>query len=188
MKNTFIFSKIILGTGLLLCTMNSCKTEPKKEEEIVVADAQNEENMDNEEIENDATFLADAAELHLTEIEIGKLALKKGVRPDVIKYAQMLIADHTIALEELKALSIKNTITLPTAMTEGGTEKYNKLNEKSGAEFDKDFVAMMAEEHEKAATEMTEISQKVKNPDVKLWTSRQVTMFTTHTDHAKKLK
>ncbi|MEO8254144.1 MAG: DUF4142 domain-containing protein [Flavobacterium sp.] len=188
MKKTIQLSSTIIGVILLTFTMNSCKNEPKTEDIKEVTEIPNEVKVENETVENDASFLNEIAEIHLAEIEIGKLAMKKAIRPDVKKYAQMLINDHTKSLEELRALAIKNTITLPTSTLAIDVEKYNELDKKSGTDFDTAFINMMIEGHEKAVNRMTEISQKAKDPDVKLWTSRQVTTFTTHFDEAKKLK
>lgn len=188
MKNINNISKIILGSAMLVFTMNSCKKEPTQIETIEVAEEQNEGNLENDSIENDASYLAEIAEIHMHEIEIGKLALQKGVGPDIQKYAQMLITDHTKSLDELKALAVKKTITLPTSATDMEDDNFNKLKEKIGTDFDKNFINMMAEGHENTVNKITEISQKVTDPDVQLWTSRQVTIFTTHADEAKKLK
>ena len=183
MKNIVHLNKIIIGAFLLVLTMNSCKKEPVKiEEPIAIAEDQ------NEAIENDASFLSDIAEIHMHEIEIGKLAVQKGLRPDVQKYAQMIVDDHTKSLDELKELAIKKTITLPTSTTVMEDDNFNQLKNKTGTDFDENFVNLMVEGHEKTVERITEISQKVTDPDVKLWTSRQVTIFTTHTDEAKKLK
>ncbi|MGQ7947553.1 DUF4142 domain-containing protein [Flavobacterium sp. WC2509] len=183
MKKIIHLSSIIIGTFLLIFTMNSCKKEPVNVDPKEIVEEQNDTI-----VENDASYLAEIAKIHASEIEIGKLALQKGLRPDIQKYAQLLIDDHTKSLDELKALAIKKTITLPNSVTDAKDEDYNTLKEKSGTDFDDAFVAMMAEDHEKTVDQITEISQKVTDPDVKLWTSRQVTMFTTHSDEAKKLK
>lgn len=189
MKKRFHLSRIIIGLILLTFTMNSCKKEPKlvdPQEEVV--EKENDTLIENDSVENDASYLSEIAIIHMSEIEIGKLALQKGIRADVKKYAQMLITDHNKSLEELKTLANKQTITLPTSSTEIELDNYNKLKEKSGTDFDDYFIDMMVNDHEKAMDKITEISQKVKDSDVKLWTSRQVTIFTTHSDEAKKLK
>ena len=188
MKKITHFSKIILGAALLLFTMNSCKQEPKQEDPKEVAEEINEDKFANDEVEDDADYLADAAEIHFCEIEIGKLALQKGTSADVKKYAQTLITDHTKSLEELQALANKKTITLPTAISEDGKEKYDKLNKESGTEFDRKFIDLVSEGHEKAVDKMTEIAQKATDPDIKLWTSRQTSTLTAHHEEAKKLK
>ena len=187
MKKIVHLSKIILGAGLLLFTINSCKNEPKHEDPVASADEQKETKFEKKDIKDDSEFLTDAAEINLLEIEIGKLALQKGISQDVKQYATMLVDDHTKSLEELKVLANENTITLPVEISEAGRVKYNQLNEK-GADFDKKFIDFMVEDHEKAADKMTEISQKATNEDFKLWASRETSTFLAHHEEAKKLK
>jgi putative membrane protein len=186
MKKILNFSKIILATGLVLCTLNSCKKEEALENQT--ESLQQPDNEVTEVIENDADFLADAAELNIMQIEIGKLAQKKGISPEIRNYGKMLVDDHTKSMEELKQLANKNTITLPSESTDMDDAVFVELNEKSGADFDKTFAEIMADDHEKAMDKMTEISQKASDNDIKIWASRQVIALTTHFEAAKKIK
>lgn len=188
MKKIIAVKNIILSTVLLILLMNSCKNEPgndnPKELEIDI----NEEKIQNEQIYDDADVLADIVEINLSEIEMGKLAILKGSDQGVIKYGRMIVTDHTKALEELKVLANKNTIALPTSITDEGNEKYNKLNEKSGADFDKNFIIIMTDGREKAVDKMTEISQKATDKDIQFWASRQISTLISHQEVAKQLK
>src|SRR6187431_3331358 len=149
MKKIAFVGKIILGVGVLACTMNSCKNEPKQEDPKEVAEDQNEAKFEADSIEDDADYLVDVAEIDRIEIEIGKLAQQKGVNKNVKDFGKMLVDDHTKSLEEVNALAKTKNITLPAAITYEGQKKYEKLNEKSGADFDKEFADMMVDGHEK---------------------------------------
>ena len=187
MKKIISLSRIILGAGLLMLTLNSCKNEPKKEDPKEVAEDANDEKFDNDAVEDDAQYLTDAAEILLSEIEIGKLGLAKSSNPEVKKFAQALVTDHTKALEELNALANKKTISIPTTITEEGREEYNKLDKYTSAEFDKKFIDLTTDDHEKAVDKMTEIAQKATDADIKTWSSRQITVMLEHHEIVKKL-
>jgi len=187
MKKIISLSRIILGAGLLMLTLNSCKNEPKKEDPKEVAEDANDEKFDNDAVEDDAQYLTDAAEILLSEIEIGKLGLAKSSNPEVKKFAQALVTDHTKALEELNALANKKTISIPTTITEEGREEYNKLDKYTSAEFDKKFIDLTTDDHEKAVDKMTEIAQKATDSDIKTWSSRQITLMLEHHEIVKKL-
>src|SRR5206468_1822242 len=58
------------------------------------------------------SFLTDAAEGGMTEVELGKLAQQKSKNPDVKKFGQMLVEDHSKANAEVKALAGKKNINL----------------------------------------------------------------------------
>ena len=188
MKKIVFASKIILGAGVLVCTMNSCKQEPKQEDPKEVAEDQNDAKFEADSIEDDADFIVDIAEFNRAEIEIGKLAQQKGMSQEVKNFGKMLVDDHTKLLAEVTALAKTKNVTLPTTITEMGQEEYNELNEKSGVEFDKKFADMMVDGHEKAIDKMTSISEKATDKDLQLWASNSVSGLTAHLEKAKMLK
>ena len=187
MKKIISLSRIILGAGLLMFTLNSCKNEPKKEDPKEVAEDANDEKFDNDAVEDDAQYLTDAAEILLSEIEIGKLGLAKSSNPEVKKFAQALVTDHTKGLEELNALANKKTISIPSAVTDEGRDEYEKLDKYNAAEFDKKFIDLTTDDHEKGVDKMTEIAQKATDADIKSWASRQITVMLQHHEIVKKL-
>lgn len=189
MKSIFTLSKTILGAGLILCSLNSCKKEPKMEDPKEVAEDQNDAKFDDlESKEDDSKYLVDIAEIDIAEIEIGKLAQQKSTNKEVKDFGKMLVDDHTKSSTQLKAIADKNGITLPTSITDMGKEEYNKLNEKSGADFDKKFADMMVDGHEKAVDKMTKIAKDATNEEIKVWATDRVAALTGHLEHAKRLK
>ena len=189
MKKILLAGKLILGAGLIIIFLNSCKNETKQEDPKEVAEDANEAKFDSiDNKEDDSEFLVDQAEVNLAEIEIGKLAQTKGVNPEVKKFGKMLVDDHTKAASEVSALAKTKNFTLPTSLTEEGQDEYKKLNEKSGADFDKKFADMMIDGHEKAIKKLEEASKDAKDPDVRTWASNNIAGLTAHLEHAKMLK
>lgn len=189
MKKILLAGKVILGAGLIIIFLNSCKNETKQEDPKEVAEDANETKFDSiDSKEDDSQFLVDQAEVNLAEIEIGKLAQTKGVNPEVKKFGQMLVDDHTKAASEVSALAKAKNFTLPTSLTEEGQDEYKKLNEKSGADFDKKFADMMIDGHEKAIKKLEKASKDAKDPDVRTWASNNIAGLTAHLEHAKMLK
>lgn len=188
MKKIAFIGKIILGVGVLACTMNSCKKETQQEDPKEVAEDQNDAKFEADSIEDDADYLVDVAEIDKTEIEIGKLAQQKGVNQHVKDYGKMLVDDHTKSLDEVTALAKAKNVTLPATITEEGQEEYDKLNEKSGIDFDKKFADRMVDGHQKAVDKLTKISEKASDKELELWASKKVSLLTAHLEKAKKLK
>ena len=54
-----------------------------------------------------AKFASNAATGGMAEVELGKLAVEKGADPAVKEFGQRMIADHTRANTELKAVAAK---------------------------------------------------------------------------------
>jgi len=189
MKKILLAGKVILGAGLLIVSLNSCKNETKQEDPKEVAEDSNEAKFDSiADKKDDSEFLVDIAEVNLAEIEIGKLAQTKSTNPEVKKFGKMLVDEHTKSASEVSALAKAKNFTLPTSLTEDGQEEYKKLNEKSGLDFDKKFADMMIDGHEKAIDKLQKATKEAKDEDVKLWASNNIAPLTAHLEHAKLLK
>lgn len=189
MKKILLAGKAILGAGLLVIFLNSCKNETKQEDPKEVAEDTNEAKFDSiADKKDDSEYLVDIAEVNLAEIEIGKLAQQKSTNPEVKKFGKMLVDEHTKSAGEVSALAKSKNFTLPTSLTEDGQEEYKKLNEKSGLDFDKKFADMMIDGHEKAIEELQKAIKDAKDQDIKLWASNNIAPLTAHLEHAKLLK
>lgn len=189
MKKILLAGKAILGAGLLVIFLNSCKNETKQEDPKEVAEDTNEAKFDSiADKKDDSEYLVDIAEVNLAEIEIGKLAQQKSTNAEVKKFGKMLVDEHTKSAGEVSALAKSKNFTLPTSLTEEGQEEYKKLNEKSGLDFDKKFADMMIDGHEKAIEKLQKATKDAKDQDIKLWASNNIAPLTAHLEHAKLLK
>ena len=189
MKKLLLATKMILGAGLIIIFLQSCKNEPKKEDTKEVAEDTNEAKFDSiADKKDDSEFLVDIAEVNLAEIEIGKLAQIKSTNSEVKKLGKMLVDEHTKSASEVSALASAKNFTLPTSITEEGKEEYNKLNEKSGTDFDKKFIDMIIDGHQKAIDKLRTTSEDAKDNDVKVWSSNNIAGMTAHLEHAKMIK
>ncbi|WP_163399077.1 DUF4142 domain-containing protein [Flavobacterium fluviatile] len=189
MKKILLVSKVVLGAGIVLLSLNSCKNETKQEDPKEVAEDQNEAKFDTiDSKEDDSEFLVDATEINLAEIEIGKLAQTKSTNPEVKKFGKMLVDEHTKSAAEVKAIADKRNFSLPASITEEGQDEYDKLNEKTGVDFDKKFADMMVDGHEKAIDKFNKAAENATDQEIKTWASNNVTALTAHLQHAKQLK
>ncbi|KRD10245.1 hypothetical protein ASE21_11035 [Flavobacterium sp. Root901] len=189
MKKILLASKAILGAGIIILSLNSCKNETKQEDPKEVAEDANEAKFDSvDNKEDDSEFLVDQAEINLAEIEIGKLAQQKGTNAEVKNFGKMLVDEHTKAASEVSALAKAKNFTLPTSLTEEGQDEYKKLNEKSGLDFDKKFTDMMIDGHEKAIDKLQKAAKDAHDEDVRTWATNNIAGLTSHLEHAKMLK
>ncbi|MBS7253527.1 DUF4142 domain-containing protein [Flavobacterium branchiicola] len=189
MKKILLAGKVILGAGLIILFLNSCKNETKQEDPKEVAEDANEAKFDSiESKEDDSEFLVDQAEINLAEIEIGKLAQQKSTNAEVKKFGKMLVDEHTKSASGVSTLAKAKNFTLPTSLTEEGQDEYNKLSEKSGVDFDKKFADMMIDGHEKAIDKLQKASKDATDEDVRMWASNNIAGLTAHLEHAKMLK
>jgi putative membrane protein len=96
----------------------------------------------------DKDFVNDATIASMAEIELGRIAQEKGMDPNVKKFGQMMIDDHTKASEALKTIATEARIEMPAQVDDDHKDQAEKLAAKSGADFDREYAEMMLNGHE----------------------------------------
>jgi putative membrane protein len=96
----------------------------------------------------DRDFVNDAALTNMAEIELGKLAAERGTNAEVKTFAEMMVADHTKGLENLKTVASRYNVPMPTALDDEHNELRDKLAKLQGAEFDREYASAMVDGHE----------------------------------------
>jgi putative membrane protein len=99
---------------------------------------------------NDANTVAFMAAVHNAEIEGGRAATTKATNREVRTFAQMLVTDHTRALNELnQANATSNTGQVPADFQQMAADTKQRLDATArGAEFDRAFVDAQAQNHQ----------------------------------------
>jgi putative membrane protein len=100
--------------------------------------------------EADKMFLHEAAANSVKERSAARVALEKSTDGDVKDYADMLVDDHTAALDDLVRLMEKHGIRQPADLPEAQHEAVGKLNGLSGAALDREFINTMVQDHQAA--------------------------------------
>jgi putative membrane protein len=175
LKATF-FATLLL---LVSCTNNQ-GTEDSKD----VAEERNDAKFDDNKQQQDAQFLVNAAEINLEEIQLGQLAQQKGTVTHVKELGKMMEDAHTKSLRDLTALAAKKRITIPTSSTDNGRDLYQKLNEKSGKDFDKAYADMMVNRHKDAIAAFEDAATDSHDADIKNWATTTLPTLRTHMDHS----
>jgi putative membrane protein len=133
-------------------------------------------------------FMKDAAIGGMTEVELGKLAAQKARNADVKKFAQMMVTDHSKANDELKSLAQKKNITLPSALDSDHQADVDELKSEAPDDFDKEYVEMMVDDHEKDVAEFERQSQNSPDADVKAFAAKTLPVLKKHLDAIKAIQ
>jgi len=128
----------------------------------------------------DLAFMNDAAPGGMAEVELGRLAVKQAASPDVKAFAGRMIADHSKAGEELKALAQQKKVMLPSDTMPKHKEAMEKLSKLSGAEFDKGYVMEMVAAHEKDVTAFEATAKGAVDSDVKAFAEKTLPTLKMH--------
>lgn len=180
MKKSIVYVSMLA----LLGTAVSCGNDGRKDS-TEVAEDRNEERLDDRK-EDAAEFVVEAANGGLMEVQMGTLATTKASSPAVKQFAQMMVDDHSKANNELKDLAQQKNIALPTVMGNEYQRKYDNLNEKTGADFDKEYMDLMVSHHKDAVDRFEEQAEDGKDPEIKAWASSQVAILRKHHQEAER--
>ncbi|MGN6180695.1 MAG: DUF4142 domain-containing protein, partial [Mucilaginibacter sp.] len=117
-------ASLIIIAGVSALMMQACNHRPKVPDSVKEADSTNAANdtpradtdkrtqaevNDND----DAKFAVKAASGGLSEVELGKLAIKKAHNASVRAFGAMMVADHSKANKVLTALADSDHLSLP---------------------------------------------------------------------------
>jgi len=145
--------------------------------------------------ETDRRFVETAARDGMSEVELGKLALEKAKKQSVKDFAQMMVDDHGKANEELMGLAQTKGMDATQMKMDTGSpemapmmEKRGQLEKLTGTKFEKQYVSMMVDDHEKAVALFREQSTNGTDPQLKEWAAKTLPKLEEHLAHAQALK
>jgi putative membrane protein len=125
----------------------------------------------------DKSFMKDAAQGGMMEVEMGKMAQQKGKSADVKKIGGTMVADHTKANNELMGIAKKKGVDLSKEKA-----KMEKLND---ANFDKEYINAMVKDHEKDWAAFQAEAKNGSDADVKAFASKTSAVIKKHLDMVK---
>ncbi|MES3018688.1 MAG: DUF4142 domain-containing protein [Bacteroidota bacterium] len=184
MKKNLLFPMMIAASLSFYACNNAAKTET----DSVEAAEDSNENVDNDVKEDDSDFMIAAANGGMMEVEAGKLSQTNAASADVKGFGQRMIADHTKAGEELKALAAGKNVILPSVPGEDEQKHLNDMTNMKGADFDKHYVDMMVNDHDKTVSLFEDAAGHAKDADVKAWAAKTLPTLKEHQAAAKALK
>jgi putative membrane protein len=130
------------------------------------------------------SFMKDAAEAGMAEVEIAKLAKDRALNPRVKNFAEMMIKDHSAANNDLMAVAREKSVTLPSTLGKH-QDHLEDLSKKNGADFDKAYMKAMVNGHEDVVKEFEKTAQDGTDPDVKTFAAKKLPTLRMHLDSAK---
>lgn len=137
---------------------------------------------------DDRSFLETAAVGGKAEVELARLAQQKAQNEQVKQFAQRLQQDHSQANTELLSMSEKMSLTLPTQLDNQHKQHREHLSKLSGAKFDREYIKMMVDDHQKNVDDFQKQSGNAINSDVKNFASKTLPVLQQHLDMAKNIQ
>ena len=114
----------------------------------------------------DKSFIKDASEGSLAEVNFAKLALEKSQDPNVRKFAEQMIRDHEMLIDKMKPFAVKYDVK-PSGTPIMDHAKYQELKMKSGTDFDRAYVEAMVKDHNDDLKKFLDEENSTADPDLK---------------------
>jgi len=135
----------------------------------------------------DREFVRKAAEGGLAEVELGQLATEKASSQDVEQFSQRMASDHSQANTQLKEIAAQKGVTLPTSLSSKDAALKSKLENLSGAEFDRTYMQHMVKDHTNDVSEFQKEASNGKDSDVKNFASQTTPKLQEHLSLAQQV-
>jgi len=136
----------------------------------------------------DKDFILAAAQGGMTEVKLGELAARNGSRDDVKEFGRMMVKDHTIINDDLKALAAQKGVTLTETVDAKHQEKLDKMAALTGAGFDDAYIDAMIKGHKKVAREFKAESAATQDSEIKGFLDKSIPVVEEHLKHITALK
>ena len=130
-------------------------------------------------------FVAEAASGGMMEVELGRHAATHAASDRVKDFGRRMAEDHGKANDELKRVSQRESITLPSTMSKRDREEVDRLTKLRGAAFDRAYMEAMVADHEKDVAKFRDESKSAEDPDVKDFASRTLPTLESHLQMAR---
>ena len=182
MKNLFtLLSRIavvaLVGAGLTL-GVSAQAAEKKDEKKSPEPSASTSKSPATAALsDKDKSFMKEAAKGGMMEVDMGKMAQQKGKSADVKKIGSTMVADHTKANNELMAIAKKKGVDL--------SKEKPKSHSMGDANFDKDYINMMVDDHQKDLAAFQAEAKNGSDADVKAFASKTSAVIKKHLDMVK---
>lgn len=183
MKKNFLFALIFMGA----IGFQACNNSSQQSTDTVEAAEDSNENAATDVKEDDSEFVVAAANGGMMEIESGKVASEKAASAEVKAFGSKMVADHTKASGELKTLATAKGLSLPASLGEDEKKHLDEMAKLSGAEFDKHYMDMMVNDHDKTVSMFEDAARNAKDAEIKAFAEKTLPVLKEHQAAAKAL-
>lgn len=172
----------MFSSAWLIQSCNNSSTSEKTDS----MDSAKEANKEMKPVAKDASdFAMKAADGGMMEVQSGKLASEKAISPRVKEFGAMMVKDHSAANDKLKSLASSLNIALPDSVSQDSRDEIAKLEKKKGKDFDKAYMNMMVNDHEKDVAEFRKAADNLSDSTIKDFATKTLPTLEMHLDSAK---
>lgn len=128
----------------------------------------------------DRAFAAKAAQDNAAQVELGKLAQKRGGTQQIKNFGKRLVNDHYKANYELKAVATKQGMALLMVPSSDQRTMFDRLSKLSGSQFDSEFGKDAVRDHEEYIKLFQQEVAYGENAALKAFASKMIPILQAH--------
>lgn len=136
----------------------------------------------------DSSFVMEAAVGGLMEVQAGQIAQQNAQSQRVKDFGNMMVTDHSKANDELKQYASSHGINLPDSLPKDKQKHLESMKNMKGAAFDKHYVSMMVDDHQKDVAKFKKESTSAKDDQLKTWAGNTLPTLQKHLDSIQAIK
>ena len=125
-------------------------------------------------------FIIDAAQGGLAEVELGRLAEEKGQTQKVRDFGSRMVQDHTRINQELMGIAQRLGVTPPTTLPPAAQAVQMRLQQASGADFDRQYSEQQTAAHDAQRTLFQFASKNAKDQELRAFAQRTLPVIEGH--------
>jgi putative membrane protein len=137
--------------------------------------------------EQDRTFAEEAAQGGMAEVELGQLAVQQAESQEVKDFGQRMIDDHGQANQKLEDIAQQMNIELPQELSDEAQQRQQEL-QLSGAEFDREYMNLMVEDHQKDVDSFEQQTEEGQAPELVTFAEETLPTLQEHLDQAEQIQ
>jgi putative membrane protein len=174
------FMKLLSGSasaamGLILTVAGVMIAAPNAEGQTTVSTA-------------DKDFILAAAQGGMTEVKLGELAARNGSSDEVKEFGRMMVKDHTVINDDLKALATQKGVTLADSVDAKHQGKVDKMAALTATGFDDAYISAMIKSHKEVAMEFKAEYAATQDSDIKRFLDKSLPVVEEHLRHVTAMK
>jgi putative membrane protein len=173
--------KVALAAAVCLCLAQVSLAQQERQ------GTRDQRESDDQRTVSDQDFVRMASSDGLAEIDLGRMAMEQATNPDIKRFAQRVIDDHTKANQELNRTASKMGITPATTVDEKQRKMADRLMQMRGSEFDRAYIHHMVRDHEKTVRLFESEAKHGQNRDLQEFASKTVPSLREHLKMAREL-
>ncbi|WP_020528324.1 DUF4142 domain-containing protein [Flexithrix dorotheae] len=185
-----MLKNILIISGLCSALVfSSCNSKYKDDAQVESTEEINEAKFShNDDKEDDAEFLVEAAGYNIMILEISEIARKKAISPRAQSLAKSMATEHQMVKDQLSSIAREKSIVLPVEYVSNEHNTKEKFMDMvPGEDFDEAYVEFIEDAHEKIKTELDDIDE-INDSEIKTWAKSFISKVEMHEEMADEME